>query len=434
MALKKGLFEKYVARPKKQEPQPNANSKYSYNQVFDNPISIQNISSNKKDNSLNKNELKSTSEIRENCKQTVSKLETNRKQTVSKLETNRKQTVNKLETNRKQTGNKLETNRKLNRKQTVNSVTHLSFLTGLQRTITLLIYENCLINKNSVTPPITLEYIASHSNTSAKTIKTTIQRLVKAGLIIRISSKSGRGGWSSYTLSEDIFTSITHDRNLPIKRLKNTETVNKPYTQKETTSLSSSSYINTTTYENINLENIQKELSLLSAKGQFFNNGSLKAIYKEAGDKLTSGDIQTSLDNFTYGLEKHGNEEPYVSMANPGAILFKTLKNGDCWIEERYLTPDELIIKNYYDNICKSIVTDEKQYFNSWINESRDNKYEEYKKRLPSNHYYDDRVFLEEAAKDFQKNIFPELKLKKALEILGDDKIEQIKKIAKLSK
>ena len=110
------------------------------------------------------------------------------------------------------------------------------------------------------------------------------------------------------------------------------------------------------------MENIKKALKLSHIpNGQFFDKGSLKAIFNENGGELTPEQIQFSLDSFAYGLEHHFNEAPYRTMKEPGAVLFKKLKQGEIWDEPRYLTPSELELKKYYDNICVAFAKNEKQ-------------------------------------------------------------------------
>ena len=76
-----------------------------------------------------------------------------------------------------------------------------------------------------------------------------------------------------------------------------------------------------------------------SKQTQFFGKAQLKSIFRETSDSFSSHDIQNSINCFAYGLTHHSDEEPYKSMSNPAAVLFNHLKNGDPWIENKYISP-----------------------------------------------------------------------------------------------
>ncbi len=277
MALKKGVFENYViqkATPIKQKP---LNDKYSNNKVFDDPV-------------INKKNLELHIE-------TVNKPETNCKQTVNKPETNCKQTVNKPP----ETVNKVYTKLETNRKQIVsNSLdkNNISMIFGLQRSIILIMHKNCIENKQETTTPLTLEYIANCCKTTTKTVKTTIQRLVKTNLIKRIQSQNGRGGWTIYELESTLFRSILHEEKIHSISI---ETVNKVYTKPETTSYTSSSSNTTTTTTKLSEKWEKINFELLQDFG--FSKEHVLQISKLGS--ITPDELQNSIDYFVFDLREN---------------------------------------------------------------------------------------------------------------------------------
>jgi predicted transcriptional regulator len=268
-----------------------------------------------------------------NCIQSEDKLDTNRKQTVNKPATNCKQTVNKPDGGNEETVNNIVNKLVTNRKQTVNKLVTESFtfyeLTGLQKSITNLIYREIKKCRKQVTPPLTLEYIGTIVMAGENTVKTTIQRLVKKGMVIRMSSKNGRGGWSKYSLEETLFLDILQHENEQMFLMSNEETVNKPVTNRKqtvnklvtepiTNSPSSSSYIlkTTTTTDPESKKNFSEDGEELTQEDDEVKVSSLQHIglskahieqLKNSG--LKNEIIQQSIDAFAFDLEHNGVKE-----------------------------------------------------------------------------------------------------------------------------
>jgi len=287
-----------------------------------------------------------------NRKQTVNKLETNCKQIVNKLETNRKQTESSQNLNRKQTVsttvnktvNKLETNRK----QTVNriNINSFSYLTGLQRSSILFIYEECKTNRSHITNFISLEHFAEHLKTSVKTTKTTIQRLVKKGCLLRTESKVGRGGVTRYMLTETVFQELLHS-----------ETVNKLETnRKQTVSTTVSTTVNKPPSSSSNIYNIKTtttelpenwsnfDLSMGEVFG--FTNNHLMQLYKHGGFEPKF--IQESIQHFAFDLETNNKIKDIKT--NPLSYFMGILKRvGSYAPPDNYESPREHGMRVYLE-------------------------------------------------------------------------------------
>lgn len=135
------------------------------------------------------------------------KPETNRRQTRDcqlELETTKPITKDKLhpkletlqETNQRQTGNKL---------QTTNP---FSSLVGLQRTLVIEIYKSCKSTRTTLSEPFSVEYLTELTQSTASSIKKTIQRLEQKEIIRRVEFKNGRGGWTIYTINDYVHQSL----------------------------------------------------------------------------------------------------------------------------------------------------------------------------------------------------------------------------------
>ncbi len=305
-------------------------------------------------------------------------------------------------------------------------------LTGLQRKAVIFIYNECKKFRTEISRPITLSLFAENIETTKNAAKRAIERLEKKGGIIRHSFQIGRGGWTKYKLPDFIYTEIVDYENTSTDELfcKNNKHKLGP---KLSTSSRSNIITTTNLYENINLGNIKNALKLSHIpNGQFFDKGNLKAIFNASGGKLTPEQIQLSIDSFAYGLEYCFDTPPYKTMKEPGAVLFKKLKQGDVWDEPRYLAPAEQEIKKYYDNICVAFLKNEKEKFGSWVKANRDVLLKKFQAKLSSTYHLSESEFMDKAVKEFKESVLPELKISHALDMLGEDKKELLQKIERL--
>jgi hypothetical protein len=131
--------------------------------------------------------------------------------------TNLGQTQDKPKTNLRQTQDKkglLHKKPRTNLGQTQDILPILCnfySLVGLQRKITLFIYEICKVSRSRITSPLSTEHLASTCQTTKFSVQKTIQRLENKKVISRNSFKNGRGGWTQYELSDAIFQEIMHE-------------------------------------------------------------------------------------------------------------------------------------------------------------------------------------------------------------------------------
>lgn len=213
-------------------------------------------------------------------------------------------------------------------------------------------------------------------------------------------------------------------------------------TKPTTTSLSSSSRdiyneISTTTQqtnfqklsETINLEKLNEAFKKILNK-QFFGTTQLKSILEV--EKLTPEVIQQSILHFAYGLKYYQDKKPYAEMENPAAVLFNHLKSGDVWNEPKYLTDDELSFKTLYLNVRNNIQNNVKQYFFKWLDENRETKFEYYRRKVPSTHFYSNNEYADLAWKDYLPNVWAAERKKAILELIGNDFSNLVDKIEEI--
>lgn len=282
------------------------------------------------------------------------KLATNRQQTSNKPPQNRGQSENKPLTNWQQTDNKrrskgttkTETGNKVVAKpttkvetkwqQTENKPTTkvaFSSLVGLQRRVTLFLYKACKSARSKSTEALSLQHIAQSLETTTGSVKTTLQRLEKKGCITRVSFKNGRGGWSKYELSEELYRDLLQqetDNKLATNWQQTENKVGaKVATELATTlpSSNSSNITNTITTkkpDNSWLQEIQIPENL---KSLGFGVSHLKQLKSKFA--LSPNEIQHGLEAFSFDLENgEGERLKARGIQNLIGFFFGAMKNG----------------------------------------------------------------------------------------------------------
>lgn len=185
------------------------------------------------------------------------KPETNQRQTEESKKTNWGQTKDSITETKDKAESKSKTNLETNQRQSrdVNNLeTTYSSLVGLQKTITLFIYDYCQIARSDTTKQISIDFLSDRCKTTKSSAKKTIQRLEHKDVVTRPEYKNGRNGWSKYQLNEKIYQQISYEESRGIQRenwRQNEDKVeSKPGTKLETTPPSSSSFNRSTTNTN----------------------------------------------------------------------------------------------------------------------------------------------------------------------------------------
>ncbi len=276
-----------------------------------------------------------------NNQETISKQLVNNQETISKRDTPLigKQLVNDKEANIELVNNQETISKPIGKqgapaisKQLVNQLvntesTHtrtleaVKQLCGLQRKLLFYIVEDCKSIGLLHTMPITNESLRILLNTDAHSVKTTVQRLTKKGMVNRKEGKSGRGGYTIFTISESVRNAVieTHGQLSISKQLVNQlvnangkQLVNNWETNGITSALSSSSSSvidlkTTTTNFNPARELAEGwrevEYSLLADFG--FTQTHLLQLSKL--ESLEPSIVQDSIYHFAFDL-KHNNK------------------------------------------------------------------------------------------------------------------------------
>ena len=224
-------------------------------------------------------------------------------------------------------------------------------LTGNSRKVMTLIYQSCLINKSNVSPSLSRDFISSSCQINKNSIKTVIDRLVDANLLIRNFYRTSKNGGTEYCIPEKIIDEIKHLESIGKLHYVFNANILQQYdlgTNEPTTSNVSSSYINTTT-------NIPKELLLINCtplEKIGFSQKNIIQIYREYEKKpnlaLSAEIIQESIDSLSFDL-KHNEAEKRFNHS-PATVLTSLLKQGKPYISttpDKFRTPQQEAMDEY---------------------------------------------------------------------------------------
>lgn len=107
--------------------------------------------------------------------------------------------------NSEQTGSKQLAEQLANGQQTGSSILSLTTLSGLQRALVVYLADLCKLACSSHTPPVRISDLAVSIGTTEGTAKNVVLRVIEKGFLSIHASKTGRGGWSQYTMPHHIY-------------------------------------------------------------------------------------------------------------------------------------------------------------------------------------------------------------------------------------
>jgi hypothetical protein len=309
-------------------------------------------------------------------------------------------------------------------------------LSGLQRHITIFIYELCRFARDKKTDPISIHQLSDKCRHTTKTVKNAINRLVKKGILFRNYFKNGRGGWTVYSIPSDIHQEILGMESVS-KEIANWEQTGSKLAAKLTSKLvadaSSSSgidYINTTTtgdLENSKLDNLgadwlKIDIEPLSKIG--FTKTHLMQIASQ--NKISTPIVQDSIYAFAFDLQE--NDKAKSIKGDPINFFMGIVRNGKPYTPPgNYESPQDKAMRVYRERmreIEQGRVAAEKEAidlaYNNWFAQITDAQKKEF---LPISMRQGARLeknkMLESAARGhFEAEIWPD----KKNEIVGEIK------------
>lgn len=257
----------------------------------------------------------------------------------------------------------------------------LSYLTGIQKQILIMLYISCKKTRSHITEEFALINIASALNIRLGSVKTSLRRLEDKGFIRSVTFKKGRGGWTKFELPEKIYREILendkeHNWNtLRTQQEHNVDTYRN--TEKDTIPSSSSSLnINKTTTTDIP-EEWEFDISAYALFG--FTKVQLKQLISLG---LSPLDVEDSLIHFAYD-----NTHSYLPKILTSKInfLMGLLRRGQKYTSEKYYNEQEKIIQEMAQREQARKRKLEEDRFTVWLANLNDDDEKLLLKPMPAN-------------------------------------------------
>ncbi len=326
-----------------------------------------------------------------NRQQTDNKVETKWQQTDNKLATKLQQPVNKSlvkhenwQQSGNQTGNTIGNKVATNRQQTDNKVaTNIGFaeLVGLHREIIIFMSHECKNSRSRITEALTLEYIANAVKHSAGVVKTTLQRLEKKGVLLRIGFKNGRGGWSRYEVPDHIYHDAlrneTDNKVATNRQQTDNKVATKPATELATSASSSSSDLKNKTTTTELPEEWGFDIRPYARFG--FTQSHIKQLASVG--IITAASVEQSLIEFSHDLDN--NMLPPIK-TNKINFLMGLLRSGHSYVSEGFKNEQDAIISEMArraEDKRKKLIEEK---FVAWEAGLTDDERKDIEKKLPT--------------------------------------------------
>lgn len=210
--------------------------------------------------------------------------------------------------------------------KTYSKLVKLHHLSGVQKDVIVVLYSHTNSSGNRTTDRLSIKQIASeidHNKSSdpkfIAVVRNAITRLRQKFVIERTDYKDGRGGWSQYLISENIFSEL-FDESKPIAK----PIANDAYT--------SSGLNKTTTRSNTKTAEYKRDWSDvdISPLSEIkFRQSHVNQLRKS--NCTTPEKLEESIKHFAYKL-KHLR----ATYRNPVSVFMSVMKREGEWFEPRY--------------------------------------------------------------------------------------------------
>ncbi|MCW8445716.1 hypothetical protein OQJ05_16905 [Fluoribacter gormanii] len=284
-------------------------------------------------------------------------------------------------------------------------------LTGIQKSILNFIADVCTVRNSLETGPIETTTIATLSKTTIGTVKTSLNRLIKNGLVIRNIGKKARMGYLNLGLTKEVLDTILEQRQKYNNISNSAEFITAFRYQLDNNIPNNSNNIlkNTTTKKiEITIPEEWQKIDFESLSHIGFSKTQIKQLIERNDPDV----VQESINHFAYGLD---NNPKYKKYEDPLTVLMGVLRKGQGWFEKDYRSPKEIAMQQLLE-IRKAQTERQKQIeeetFKWALNNWQENMSpEEIEKIAPINRKNGD--ITPQSAKlslYFKENVWPKLK------------------------
>lgn len=211
-----------------------------------------------------------------------------------------------------------------------NACNFVTRLYGIQKKIMLYFFDISTVRGDLSTGSVTASTLNEVANSTAKTVKKAIQRLIDRKLIEREGGKSGKGGFSCFRFPKNV-------RNALFEYNKQLEKKN----HDEQSSFKEKNIgINREILDNALPDEWNKiDYRFLSNIG--FSETHIRQLHCKGTSSAEI--VQQSIDHFSFALEN--NQKEMEKYNKPLKVLMGVLLKGGSWVEDNYKSPKQILLE-----------------------------------------------------------------------------------------
>jgi hypothetical protein len=207
----------------------------------------------------------------------------------------------------------------------------VSKLCGIQKRIVHYFVGCCMVRREPVTGPITIETLSSVTNTTKKTLRKIIQRVIEKGLMKRTGGKTGKSGFSVFKFDKEFIDAFKLQLDLEnSQNFKNTLSL-----------VQHNEGLKTSVNESHALPKEWQDIDFSDVEAIGFGLPQIRQIYSKRAN--TPETIQTSIDHFSFAMQH--KPETLNKYKNKLATFMSVLQKGGAWVEHDYMSPMEITLQ-----------------------------------------------------------------------------------------
>ena len=201
----------------------------------------------------------------------------------------------------------------------------VSKLYGIQKRIAHYLVNVCITRRDVTTGPVTAETLCEVANTTKKTLKKILQRMIEKKLIMRVYGKRGKGGFSIFSLEKYFIDVVRLQLDLENNHLSAVERYNNCQTP-------------TTNSARPTLPQEWQDIDFNAIEKIGFGMPQIRQIFNK--NVNTPDTIQDSIHHFAFVLEN--KPEKLKKYNDKLATFMSVLCKGGSWVDKDYMSPQEL--------------------------------------------------------------------------------------------
>lgn len=210
-------------------------------------------------------------------------------------------------------------------------------LRGIQFKIFSYVVNSCTKNNSLESEKLYTPEIAEIIGCSHNSVKTSIQRLIDKGLLIRKKGKTSSGGFTLLSVAREVYMTARNIKSFNVS-------VEAPWILQEWPGNYHTHHASETSHTSVDIK-LPKEWQDIDIEPLAKIGFSLQHILMlYQAEKVSPEIVQESINAYAWGIEN--NAEAYKKYKNHLTVLLGVLKKGGSWIESAYESPQDIAFKN----------------------------------------------------------------------------------------